>query len=188
MRKKAFSRTEITSSGSGDVWFFAYGSLLWAPELRVVQRCRAHLFGWHRRFCVNSIRYRGTAQAPGLVLGLDHGGSCVGLALKISASERDEVLAKLTLREMPEEIYTCRPVKLRISNRTISAITLIVNRDHRLYSPVRNINKMAERIASSVGDRGSNKEYLENTVSSLADAGINDCALSLLLDRVRGLG
>ena len=186
--RKTFSSTEITSSDPGDVWFFAYGSLLWSPEFEVVQKYRAQLFGWHRRFCVNSMMYRGTPEEPGLVLGLDRGGSCIGLALKICASDRDEVLAKLTLREMPEEIYSCRPVTLRICDGTLSAITLTVNRDHRLYRPAMNINQVAKRIASSVGNRGSNREYLENTVSSLAHEGIDDRSLSLLLDRVWELG
>ena len=186
--KKTLSRTEIASPDPGDVWFFAYGSLLWSPGFQVVQKYRAQLFGWHRRFCVNSTMYRGIPEAPGLVLGLDRGGSCIGFALKICASERDEVLAKLTLREMQEEIYSCRPVNLRICDGNLSAITLTVNRDHRLYFPAMNINQVAKRIASSVGDRGSNKEYLENTVSSLAHEGIDDRSLSLLLDRVRKFG
>lgn len=185
---QALSRTRITASDPGDVWFFAYGSLLWDPGFDVAERRRARLFGWHRRFCIHSVIYRGTPENPGLSLGLDRGGSCTGFVLKIRKAEREAVLAQLSAREMPEEIYSSRPVTVETENGPLAAVTLTVNRDHRLYCPPLDIETSARRIATSSGRRGANIDYLENTVAHLAEEGIRDRTLTVLLDRVRQLG
>lgn len=182
------SRTEIIPPGPGDVWFFAYGSLLWDPGFDVADRRRARLWGWHRRFCVNSVIYRGTPENPGLSLGLDRGGSCTGIALKIAEKDRETVLPALSAREMPEEIYSSRPVTVQTENGPLQAVTLTVNRDHPLYCPPMDHTEAALRIASCCGKRGPNRDYLENTVLHLESEGIHDRALSTLLDRVRQLG
>ena len=158
---------------------------MWEPGFEVEDRCHGRLFGWHRSFCIDSILYRGTPEEPGLSLGLDLGGSCKGIALKIPTRNREEILANLSAREMPEEIYSCRPVKLFTGRGIISALTLTVNRDHRLYSPPIDVNLAAKRIASTKGIKGTNLEYLSKTVSLLKKEGITDRSLFALLDRVK---
>ena len=177
-------RRFIIVAEPGDVWFFAYGSLIWDPGFEPAETRPAFLRGWHRRFCVASAIFRGTPDRPGLTLGLDRGGSCRGLALRIAAEEREPVLAYLAEREMPEEIYSCRSVSLKTEKGPVAAYTLVVNRDHPLYVPPMDLAAMAVRIARSAGSRGPNRDYLDQTVRHLGDLGIRDGLLERLLDRV----
>jgi hypothetical protein len=103
----------------GDVWFFVYGSLMWDAPFPVAETRTALLHGYHRAFCVQSVIYRGTPERPGLSLGLDFGGSCRGLALRVAAAERDQVARYLEHRELQEDIYFCR----RVSATTPSSST-----------------------------------------------------------------
>jgi glutathione-specific gamma-glutamylcyclotransferase len=179
------NRRQIIIEEPGDVWFFAYGSLMWDPGFVPAETRPALLRGWHRRFCVASVIYRGTPERPGLSLGLDHGGSCRGLALRIKASDRPAVLAYLAEREMPEEIYSSRRVSIAIDDGTLTAYTLVVNRDHFLYVSGLGFEDSAARIAACAGKRGANVDYLAQTVGHLDELGIPDGALHRLLDRVR---
>ena len=178
------ARNQIVVNEPGDVWFFAYGSLMWDPGFKPVEVRQALLRGWHRKFCVASVIYRGTPDRPGLSLGLDRGGSCRGLALKIAEADRDRVLAYLADREMPEEIYSCRGIRLVTEGGALQAYTLVVNRDHPLYVPPMELSAMAARIAGSAGRRGPNRDYLDQTVRHLDALGIADSLLHRLLDRV----
>ncbi len=177
-------RRKIIVTEPGDVWFFAYGSLMWDPGFQPAEVRPALLRGWHRKFCVVSVLYRGTPDQPGLSLGLDRGGSCRGLALRIAEADRDRILAYLADREMPEEIYSSRGVSLVTEGGAVDAYTLVVNRDHALYVPPMALSAMAARIASSTGSRGPNRDYLDQTVRHLDALGISDGLLHRLLDRV----
>lgn len=178
-------RTEISVDEPGDVWFFAYGSLMWDPGFEPAEIRPALLRGLHRRFCVASVIYRGTPAEPGLSLGLDRGGSCRGLALRIAEADRERVFAYLSEREMPEEIYSCRQIRLEMDGDTATAYTLVVNRDHGLFVGPMDTDEAAARIARCAGKRGPNRDYLEQTVRHLDDLGISDGLLHRLLDRVR---
>ncbi len=83
-------------------WVFAYGSLIWSPDIEFAERRAAKLYGYHRAFCISSTRYRGTAEKPGAVLGLDRGGSCTGVAYRFKSSSRQLALTELFRREMPD--------------------------------------------------------------------------------------
>ena len=102
----------IVFDGPGDVWIFAYGSLMWDPGFEHVEVRPARLGGYHRAFCVRSEVYRGTPDRPGLTLGLDRGGSCRGLAFRVAERDRDAAARYLEQRELVEDIYFCRRVKL----------------------------------------------------------------------------
>ena len=177
-------RRRIVVGEPGDVWFFAYGSLMWDPGFAPAEVRPALLRGWHRAFCVASVIYRGSPAAPGLTLGLDRGGSCRGRALCIAADGREEVLAYLAEREMPEEIYSCRRVRVETPQGAVAAYTLVVNRDHDLYVCGLTPGEMAARIAAAAGARGANLDYLAQTVRHMDDLGIAEGALHRLLDRV----
>lgn len=157
---------------------------MWNPGFKPKEVCQARLVGWHRRFCVSSIIYRGTPERPGLSLGLDRGGDCQGMALQIAEAERDQVFAYLAEREIPEEIYSCVPVPIEIGGEEVSAYTLVVNPDHPLYVAELTLDAMAARIASGHGRNGPNRDYLAATVQQLQKLGIKDEGLEQVLARV----
>ena len=108
MAKKRASMKKGGTKDSGDIWVFGYGSLMWRPDFPHVETRPARLRGYHRALCVLSTRYRGTKARPGLVLGLDRGGSCVGRAFRVAARDADRVLAILHEREMLNRVYNPR--------------------------------------------------------------------------------
>lgn len=167
-------RTSIQISVPGDVWFFAYGSLMWDPGFEPADVQPARLYGYHRAFCVRSRNFRGTHASPGLVFGLDRGGSCHGRALLVAERERERVFAYLAEREMLEEIYTCRPVRLAMAERSVEGHALVVNRDHALYAARLPEAEIVRTIVRSAGKRGRNRDYLASTVQHLDALGIGD--------------
>jgi len=171
----------------GDVWFFAYGSLMWDPGFAPAETRPALLYGWHRRFCVRSVVYRGRPDDPGLTLGLDRGGSCRGRALRVAEADRPAVFDYLARREMPEEIYRCTPVRLHTGDGILAGHTLTVNRDNPLYDGAVSEDEAAARIARCRGERGHNIDYLVSTVAHLDALGIGDGAIHRLLDKARRL-
>lgn len=169
-----------------DLWVFGYGSLMWDPGFPVAERSPALLHGYHRRFCIQSRRYRGTPEQPGLVLGLDRGGSCRGIALRAAAADAARVAAYLWEREMDSYAYRPRRLPARLlggpkSDRTVTVCTFVVDRDNPQYCQDHDLAHMAERIRGCKGQRGSNADYLINTVTHLDELGINDGPLHRLL-------
>ncbi len=169
----------------GDVWFFAYGSLMWDPGFDHVEIRPALLRGYHRAFRVRSEVYRGTPTRPGLTLGLDRGGSCRGVAFRVAERHRAAAAATLEQRELVEDIYFCRRVPLTSAGGRIEAYAFIVNRGHAIYAPKQPLDDMARIIAGAAGQIGTNRAYLENTVARLDELGIADGMLRELLRRVR---
>ena len=92
----------------GPVWLFAYGSLIWRPECPAVAVRRARVHGYHRGLYLWSQLHRGTPEQPGLVLGLDRGGSCSGFAYQLPDDQLDDHLLALWKREMPDGSYRPR--------------------------------------------------------------------------------
>jgi len=177
----------IVVEAPGDAWFFAYGSLMWAPGFAAAEIRPALLYGYHRRFCVRSVLYRGTPDDPGLSLGLDRGGSCRGRALRIAEADRPAVFDYLARREMPEEIYRCTPVRLRTPAGIVAGHTLVVNRANALYDGAVSEAAAAARIARCRGESGPNIDYLAATVEHLDALGIGEGAMHRLLDKARRL-
>jgi cation transport protein ChaC len=164
----------------GDIWVFAYGSLMWDPGFDHEAREPALVRGYHRAFCVSSPNYRGTRERPGLVLGLVAGGSCRGFALRIAAARRREVMSYLEAREMPEPIYHCRRLKVETAAGARHAYAFVVNRDHALYAGKLPTDAIARRILAAAGNRGPNRVYLANTVRHLDELGVADTAIHAL--------
>lgn len=165
---------------------FAYGSLIWRPGFTHDGMHPALLRGFHRRFCLWSRHYRGTAECPGLVLGLDRGGSCRGVVFRVPTEAAPAVLDYLDAREnlAGEVVYARRmlPVRLLDSGRVVEAVAYVANRTHRAYcrpSPA----EAAAAIARGIGQAGSNRDYLLNTLSHLQALGLRDAGL----DRIAAL-
>ncbi len=165
---------------------FAYGSLIWRPGFAHQGMHPALLRGFHRRFCLTSQHYRGTAEQPGLVLGLDRGGACRGVAFEVPAEAAAETLDYLDAREnlAGEIVYTRRlvPVRLLERGQTVQAVTYVADRRAAAYCrPAPEL--AAATIARGIGQAGANRDYLLNTLSHLRDLGIRDAAL----DRIAAL-
>ncbi|MCI0430776.1 MAG: gamma-glutamylcyclotransferase [Rhodospirillales bacterium] len=173
-----------------DFWVFAYGSLMWNPGFPHLEARPARLLGYHRAFCLYSEHYRGTPARPGLVLGLDRGGSCLGRAYRVSAADGPDVARYLDDREMLGEAYDPRWVKVRFEDgRRVPAYAYVINRSCPSYAGQLDPDRLAETIAYAAGERGSNLDYLVNTVRHLDELGIVDSALHDVLERVlRRLG
>lgn len=171
-------------------WVFGYGSLIWDPGFQPRQALRARLSGFARSFCLRSIQHRGTAERPGLVLGLDPDptASCRGLAMQIDQAERDEVIARLRARELVTEAYreAVLPVMLE-DGRRVEALTYVMRRDHAQYAGGLALEEQARVIAAAVGGRGPNADYLFNTARHLTQIGMTDPLLEDLAAEVRKL-
>lgn len=172
-------------SDGRDVWIFAYGSLMWDPGFRFEEARPALLRGFHREFCLYSHRYRGTPEKPGLVLGLDAGGSCRGIAYRVHARDADKVMDYLWEREMLNRAYECKELKVHLAGRFVTARAFVVRRDHQQYAGKLPVERAVELICQGEGARGACFSYLENTVAHLDQLGIPDRRLHALLRAVQ---
>src|SRR5262249_15639185 len=116
-----------------DLWVFAYGSLMWRPDFPLAELGEARLVGAHRALCVYSFVHRGTPERPGLVLGLDRGGTCRGIAYRVTAANRSDTIAYLRAREQVTSVYLecVRPIWLKLEpDRRVPALCYMVDRGH----------------------------------------------------------
>ena len=166
-----------------DFWVFGYGSLMWRPGFDHIDAVAARLNGAHRSLCVYSWFHRGTKERPGLVLGLDRGGSCRGVAYRVSGPNRDAVVAYLRERELVTDVYheVWRPVGLIGRNGApVLALTYLVNRNHVQYAGRLPLERLLDLVRGSEGKSGANAEYVINTVRHLRQLGIRDSVLEHL--------
>src|SRR5258706_7078501 len=170
-----------------DSWVFGYGSLMWAPGFPHVAAHRAVLVGYPRRFCLYSYRYRGTAEQPGLVLGLDRGGSCRGVAFHVPDHAVAATKAYLWERELDDYAYHPNLLRVRHPGGTVRAQTFVVDRRAPQYAGGLDDASVAQRVAAGIGQRGRNRDYLENTLAHLRALGIVDRGLEQVAARVRAL-
>jgi cation transport protein ChaC len=174
---------------AGAFWVFAYGSLMWDPGFPFAESRKARLFGYHRRFCVYSVRYRGTPECPGLVLGLDRGGCCTGVAYQVAATDSEAVRAYLWEREMFTHTYQARRVPVVLDGAArVTALTFVVDRAHRQYAGRLPTAEVARLIAQGHGSRGPCRDYLLNTVRHLAELGLPSPPLTDLAGACSGAG
>jgi cation transport protein ChaC len=171
-----------------EFWVFAYGSLMWNPGFPFEEARPALLRGYHRAFCLYSHHYRGTPEKPGLVLGLDRGGSCHGIAYRIAPRHAQRAMIYLWQREMDGYEYDCRDLTIAIATGTVVARTFVVRRDKAQYAGKLPLKRTVEIIRQGHGKNGSNRTYLENTVRHLDELGIPDQRLHALLVAVEQQG
>jgi cation transport protein ChaC len=167
-----------------DVWLFGYGSLIWNPIVHHEERRVARLHGFHRRFCLWSHVNRGSPQKPGLVLGLDAGGSCRGVAFRIASRYASEELRLLWRREMVLGAYRPRWAKIDCGEDAVQAIAFFVNRSHPSYAGKLPIETVIRTMTSARGELGTPAEYLLKTVHGLIEHGVRDPYLLELRKRV----
>src|SRR4051794_28227314 len=170
--------------GGEPVWIFVYGSLMWNPDFDFAEARPSFLYGYHRSFCLYSRDYRGTPERPGLVLGLDRGGSCHGIAYRLPPDLVATSLDLIWAREMTGRVYEMRPVALRTAAGTVRGHACVVRRESPDYAGRLSVEQAARLLAVAVGGRGTGREYLANTVRHLAELGIHDALLHRIAARV----
>lgn len=175
---------------SSPLHVFAYGSLIWRPGFPFLRREPALLRGFHRRFCLWSRLYRGTPERPGLVLGLDRGGSCHGVVFSVAPEHAAATRDYLRERENPrgETVYHERILPVRLaSGGAVRALCYVADRSHPSYARPCH-DTAAGVIAAGVGQAGSNRDYLLNTLATLREFGLRDAGLEAIAGRLDGAG
>ncbi len=161
-------------------WVFAYGSLIWHPDFEYTERHLVRIHGYHRAFCISSTRYRGTPELPGVVLGLDRGGSCHGVVYRMKPGLEVEIVEALYQREMPNHVYTPKLLPVRLADgRQVEAITFVARRNHPSYLKLSR-DEVVRRLSSCRGGRGHNRDYAINTWHALREWGIEDAGLGAI--------
>jgi cation transport protein ChaC len=169
---------------SAGVWVFGYGSLIWNPAFHFTDRVVGTVHGFHRRFCLWTHLGRGCPEHPGLVLGLERGGCCRGVAYHIAPEAAIEELDIVWRREMIGGAYVPRWVNVYTSMATVRAITFTINHAHERYVRDLSDEEAAAAIARARGFLGACADYLINTVDHLAGLGIHDQPLERLRNRM----
>jgi cation transport protein ChaC len=181
---------QTTDHATDDLWVFGYGSLIWRPGFAFLERIEARLVGAHRALCVYSFVHRGTPERPGLVLGLDQGGSCRGMAYRVGASARAETVAYLRAREQATMVYreSTRPIWLKgAPERRVSALCYTVDRGHPQYAGRLTLAQQLHFVRQGHGRSGANRDYVIATVAALEEIGLRETDLHLLAERLKGV-
>lgn len=173
-----------------DLWVFGYGSLMWRPGFPFVERRLAYLNGYHRSLCVVSHVHRGTPERPGLVLGLDRGGRCLGVAFRVAAAEADSTLAYLREREQVTSVYLERRLPVRLDDgMRVEALAYVVDRRHAQYAGHLSDDEVLRLVRQGRGVSGPNPDYVRSTHDHLVAMGVVDPTLARVvaaLGRSRG--
>jgi cation transport protein ChaC len=170
-------------------WVFGYGSLIWDHAELVVRRAEpGRVHGYHRAFCVRSSHYRGTPERPGLVLGLDRGGSCQGMVFLLDAAQRRQSIERVFEREMPADqarVYEARILRVHLaSGVSVRALAFVADRSLPSYARLPE-DETVLRLGACAGRRGPNSDYAINTWEALRRHGVNDERLGAIVRRLR---
>ncbi len=182
--------TTTTEQSAGDLWIFAYGSLMWRPGFDFLARHPARLIGAHRALCVYSFVHRGTPEKPGLVLGLDRGGNCRGIAYRVAVEKRDDTIKYLREREQVTMVYreTHRAIWLDDDLQTrVTALCYMVDRGHEQYAGRLTPDQQLHYVRQGQGRSGVNRDYVLDTVKEIDAQGYRDSRLHLLAERLKGV-
>lgn len=171
-----------------DAWIFAYGSLMWNPALDYADSLPCRVEGWHRSFCFWTPLGRGTPELPGLMLALERGGACEGIAYRLSPEQVESELAILWNREMLSGVYRPQWVSATLRDgRLVTAVTFEVDPAHSQYCGDLPIEKQAHHMAFAEGRRGTSRDYLANTAAHARALGIHDPYIEDMVERVAKL-
>jgi glutathione-specific gamma-glutamylcyclotransferase len=185
MPAKILSETQLSQGdlSKGDLWVFGYGSLMWRPGFEFIEQVPARLIGEHRALCVYSFDHRGTPEKPGLVLGLDRGGACRGVAYRVAATLRTHTVEYLRCREQTTSVYheVMRSVWLENEARQrVSALAYVVDRGHVQYAGRLSLTEQLRHVQQGHGRSGNNRDYVLATVKSIEKQGFRDKQLHQL--------
>jgi cation transport protein ChaC len=174
---------------TGDLWVFGYGSLMWRPGFAYLERVPARLVGLHRALCVFSFVHRGTPERPGLVLGLDRGGMCRGIAYRVAAAARAATIDYLRSREQVTSVYLeiMRQIELEEhARRRVRALCYTVDRSHVQYAGRLTPAECLHHVRQGHGSSGANRDYVLETVRALDALGYRETDLHLIAEQLSG--
>jgi cation transport protein ChaC len=181
--------TPTADQSDEDLWIFGYGSLMWQPGFSFLERVPARLVGAHRALCVYSFVHRGTPQRPGLVLGLDRGGTCRGIAFRVAGRQRVATIGYLRAREQVTMVYreTMRAVWLNGDPRQrVQALCYVVDRGHPQYAGRLTLAEQLHFIRQGHGRSGPNRDYVLAAIAELEALGYRETEMHRLAERLRG--
>jgi glutathione-specific gamma-glutamylcyclotransferase len=172
----AIGRALLSEYTPQQLWVFAYGSLIWNPEFSFLEKCSATAKGWHRSFCFKVTRWRGTRELPGLMLALDRGGSCKGLAYRLPDEDHFGQVGQLLRRELDDNPSTnvARWISVETEKGAIRALAFVATPKGRAYLGKQSLETVSHVLARAAGSWGSTAQYLFRTVSMLEEHGIRD--------------
>lgn len=190
MRDAAWHEASIRQTlhhwdGRSDLWVFGYGSLIWRPEFQFLEARRARIHGYHRALCLWSRINRGTPERPGLVFGLDLGGSCTGRVFRIAGAHVPDTMRALWQREMPSAAYIPRWLDCRTDTGTVAGLVFTMDRQDAGYAPGLTIDQTIAIIRQGHGRYGACTDYVLQTASALDNAGIEDRRLRAIAGALR---
>lgn len=183
---EASVQATIARAPEGDTWLFGYGSLIWNPMVRYAERLPAMMYGFHRGFYLYSRINRGTWDNPGLVLGLDRGGCCRGVAFRIAREDLQTEFRMLWRREMMTGAYVPRWVPVQSGGHRFHAMAFVMNREHSAYAGRLPDTAIIERLRTAHGVFGPAHDYLHQTLLGLRQHGIDDPYLTRLWTQLQG--
>ncbi len=170
-----------------DLWVFGYGSLMWRPGFPFAERRHAHLYGYHRSLCVLSHVHRGTPDRPGLVLGLDRGGRCHGVAFRVVAEEVEATVHYLREREQVTAVYLERRLPVRLDDgRAVEALAYVADRRHAQYAGRLGFDEVLRLVRQGRGLSGANPDYVRSTHEHLTGMGVTDPLLQRIVQALDG--
>jgi cation transport protein ChaC len=165
-----------------DLWVFGYGSLMWRPGFPFVERRHAHLYGYHRSLCVLSHVHRGTPDNPGLVLGLDRGGRCHGVAFRVATPEAEATVHYLREREQVTAVYLERRLPVRLDDgRKVAALAYVADKNHAQYAGRLSFEDVLRLVRQGQGVSGRNPDYVRSTHEHLLGMGVVDPLLQRII-------
>jgi cation transport protein ChaC len=172
-------------SEADDLWVFGYGSLMWRPGFDFEERSPAVVRGYHRALCIFSHVHRGTPERPGLVLGLDRGGACRGVAFRVASERKETTLNYLREREQVTSVYleAWLPVQLH-DGRLTTCVAYVVDRSHPQYAGRLPQSDLLRLVTQGHGVSGANVDYVRSTYEHLVTAGIADPTLSWIVQHL----
>ena len=175
---------------TGDLWVFGYGSLMWRPGFAYLERVPARLVGLRRALCVFSFVHRGTPERPGLVLGLDRGGMCRGIAYRIAAAARAATIDYLRSREQVTSVYVeiMRQIELEEpARRRVRSLCYTVDRSHVQYAGRLTLAESVHHVRQGHGSSGANRDYVLETVRALETLGYRETDLHRIAANLKGV-
>jgi len=162
---------------------------MWRPGFPYLERVPARLIGLHRALCVYSFVHRGTPEKPGLVLGLDRGGACRGIAYRVAAADRSPAIAYLREREQVTSVYVEASRRITLAGsppRDVTALVFLVDRSHPQYAGRLNIEHQVHLVRQGHGRSGANLDYVLFTIAEIEAQGCRDSKLHAIAERLKG--